>query len=58
MLQLKRAYDPPSVEDVYRVLVDCPWACRLKRHGAFTPGSTMSRRVTSCGAGSATIPRG
>ncbi|MCI0348380.1 MAG: DUF488 family protein [Acidobacteriales bacterium] len=33
-MQLKRAYDPPSAEDRYRVLVDCPWARGLKRDGA------------------------
>src|SRR5680860_225788 len=31
MLQLKRAYDPPSAEDGYRVLVDRLWPRGLKR---------------------------
>jgi uncharacterized protein YeaO (DUF488 family) len=31
MLQLKRVYDPPSVEDGYRVLVDRLWPRGLKR---------------------------
>jgi len=34
MLQLKRAYDPPSVEDGYRVLVDRLWPRGLKRDSA------------------------
>jgi uncharacterized protein YeaO (DUF488 family) len=34
MLQLKRAYDPPSAEDGYRVLVDRLWPRGLKRDGA------------------------
>jgi uncharacterized protein YeaO (DUF488 family) len=34
MLQLKRAYDPPSAEDGYRVLVDRLWPRGLKREAA------------------------
>jgi uncharacterized protein YeaO (DUF488 family) len=34
MLQLKRAYDPPSAEDGYRVLVDRLWPRGLKREKA------------------------
>jgi uncharacterized protein YeaO (DUF488 family) len=34
MLQLKRAYDPPSVDDGYRVLVDRLWPRGLKREAA------------------------
>jgi uncharacterized protein YeaO (DUF488 family) len=34
MLQLKRVYDPPSVEDGYRVLVDRLWPRGLKRETA------------------------
>jgi len=34
MLQIKRAYDPPSSEDGYRVLVDRLWPRGLKRETA------------------------
>lgn len=34
MLQLKRAYDPPSAKDGYRVLVDRLWPRGLKRDGS------------------------
>jgi uncharacterized protein YeaO (DUF488 family) len=34
MLQLKRAYDSPTVEDGYRVLVDRLWPRGLKREDA------------------------